>query len=129
MTSPSQLPRITRYLGAARGESMKEVCAHCGSKGTVVHSFVCEDGTTRQAMSGCIKLFPISVVAAEDMRLREKAREYEAKGWTLNSFDRRMREAIDAHYAGDMPLDEAARRIKSEKARAEAWRANRGRRR
>lgn len=97
-SNPAQLPRIVRFLGT--DDSPGSSCPHCGATGRYIHRFVVEDGRTLAAMSGCVKLFPQSRVAAEEMRLRKKAAEREKRGWRLNRNDRDALDAIEAFYAG-----------------------------
>ena len=103
------LPRIVRFLGTSDGGPSdgkgSAECPHCGASGRYVHRFQCEDGTTRGAMSGCIKLFPVHPIASADMALNERERDLQKRfGPTasLNTWDKRIRVAIDAFYAGEM---------------------------
>lgn len=53
------LPRIVAVLGRSdSGEYGAATCPHCGAAGRYVYTFQCDDGTTRGAMAGCLKLFP-----------------------------------------------------------------------
>ena len=98
------LPRIVRFLGT--DDSPDSSCPHCGSTGRYIHRFIVEDGRTLAAMSGCVKLFPCSMVAIEEQRLRKKQADRMKKGWALGRPDQNALDAIDRFYAG--VLDERA---------------------
>ena len=72
MNQPSiaSLPRIVRFLGT--DDSPGSCCPHCGAEGRYTLRFQVEDGRTMGAMRGCVQLFPVSRVATEELRLREK---------------------------------------------------------
>lgn len=56
-TATAPLPAIVKMLGvddAGAGAS----CPHCGATGRWIYNFLCEDGTQRAAMAGCLKQFP-----------------------------------------------------------------------
>lgn len=122
------LPKITRYVGMMRGESMQETCPHCGARGTVIHHFECEDGTTRGAMSGCVQMFPWSIIAREHKRICEKQADYAKRGWDLPRFDQRSLAVIEDHYAGGRDLASAERELQAIKREAAEWRQRRNRR-
>lgn len=129
------LPRITRFLGTSDGGPSdgkgSAICPHCGASGRYVHYFECEDGTKRGAMSGCIKLFPVSPIAQADLALNEKHRDLQkrfGKGATLNTWDKRIREAIDAFYAGTMGERTALDNIQWARQAAATYRQSRRRR-
>jgi hypothetical protein len=97
------LPRIVRFLGIDECEGSS--CPHCGAEGKYIIRFQCDDGIRRGAMRGCVKLFPVSQIANEEMRLREKLNGYiKAYGETahLNANDTRALDAIEAFYAGQL---------------------------
>lgn len=130
MAEVMSLPRLVRFIETVDG-SEGAVCPHCGASGRWIHSFEAADGKRYSAMSGCIKLFPVSPVALEDQRLREKGSEYYKKGWTLPGWDLRMLAAVDAFYSSSRsPHDEeqAMRAIRREKKTADLFRKSRGRR-
>jgi hypothetical protein len=105
MAAIASLPRIVRFLGTSDAGGPDAVCPHCGATGRYVHSFECEDGSTRGAMSGCIQLFPVHPIASAALRLSDRERDLRERfGRTakLNSWDQQIREAIDAFYAGTM---------------------------
>src|SRR5215468_8520593 len=116
------LPKLVQFLytydGGPCDDGATATCPHCGADGRYVHWFKTEDGETRGAMSGCIKLYPVSPVAREDMRLREKAREYATKGWKLPSWDLKMIEAIESFYAGELSESQAIKDITRQKQAA-----------
>jgi hypothetical protein len=95
------LPRIVRFLGVDYAPGCS--CPHCGATGAYVHRFLVEDGRTLGAMSGCVKLFPVSRVALEEARLQRKLLDYRKRYGAqarLGRNDQRMLEAIEAFYAG-----------------------------
>lgn len=123
MNAHASLPTIVRFHGMSRTGPGEDNCPHCGAVGSVVHYFECVDGTRRGAMSGCIKLFPVSPVAREDMRLQKKAADYaRGNGYALNRWDHAIREAIDAFYAGTATEDYVMRVIQCERSKATNWR-------
>lgn len=101
MNAVMSLPRIVRFLETIEGGS----CPHCGADGRWIHRFVTDDGNQRGAMSGCVKLFPVSRVALEEQRLRKKEeslRKRFGESAHLNRNDTRAMEAIEAFYRGEM---------------------------
>lgn len=93
------LPRIVRFIGTSEGSS----CPHCGAEGKYIVWFQLETGAKHGAMRGCVKLFPVSQIANEEMRLREKLNGYlEAYGPDahLNANDSKALQAIEDYYAG-----------------------------
>jgi hypothetical protein len=123
----ADLPKITRYVGmtdhgpADDNGVAPTTCPHCGSPGRYVHHFEVEGGYTASAMSGCIRLFGITRLAQEDMKLSEKERELAGKKWNPNSWQKKMREAIEAAYKGEITEDEALRTIDRQKAASAAY--------
>ncbi len=102
MTKPAKmglLPRIVRFLGT--DDSPDSSCPHCGATGRYIHRFQVENGTFAAAMSGCVKLFPVSRIAVEEQRLRKKLGDYAKRGWnSLNRRDTEALAAIEDFYAG-----------------------------
>lgn len=121
------LPKIVEYLNMTDAgpcdDGPTDTCPHCGSDGRYVHYFKCDDGSTRGAMSGCVKLFPVSRVVSEHMKLADKERELKAKGWKLNSWQTKMLEAVEAFYRGEITEDDAIRTIGSQKDAQARYRA------
>ena len=121
-------PRIIRFRGTddAPGAS----CPHCGAEGRWIIRFTVEgpDGkpVDRAAMRGCVKLFPVSRIALEELRLRDKAEKYAKQGWSLNRGDTHALEQIEAFYAGTVTERAALAIVDSSKA-ANMLRARRGR--
>ena len=102
-TTLAALPRIIRFLGTSDAGGPDAVCPHCGATGRYVHSFQCDDGSTRGAMSGCIQLFPVHPIAQADMALKKRETDLRQRfgpSASPNSWDQRIREAIDSFYAG-----------------------------
>jgi hypothetical protein len=71
----------------------------------VIH-FLTEKGNGG-AMAGCVKLFPVSQVALEEKRLREKQEDYEKKGWKLNKLDSAALEALEEFYLNKLSEQDA----------------------
>ena len=124
-------PKIVEYItmidGGPCDDGPTSVCPHCGSDGRYVHYFKCEDGGEYGAMSGCIKLFPVSPVVSEHMKIADKARELKAKGWKLNSWQTAILEAIQAFYAGTVDEAETMKVITRQKNAMAQYRANKAR--
>jgi hypothetical protein len=101
LSSSSKLPRIVRFLESE--DSPGASCPHCGATGRWIHRFQVEDGRTLAAMSGCVKLFPVSRIATEEARLRTKLTKY-LKSYgpnaKLNRRDAEALQAIEDFYAG-----------------------------
>lgn len=99
MNVVSDLPKIVRFLGT--DDCPGAECPHCGATGRWIHRFTVADGRNLAAMSGCVKLFPVSQVAAEEARLQKKAKDYADLGWgNLNRNDQEALRAIEEFYAG-----------------------------
>lgn len=107
------LPRIVRFLGT--DDCPGSACPHCGCTGRYIHNFVTDDGRTLAAMSGCVKLFPVSLVALEEQRLRKKANERAKRGWRLNRNDLDALAAIEQFYAGALDERSALSRVQHAK--------------
>lgn len=120
------LPRIIRFNGRSdSGEYGNASCPHCGADGRYVFHFLCEDGTSRGAMAGCIKLFPVAPVAKAHAALIEKGQDYAKKEWNLPSWDLAKLEAIESFYRSEIDERTCELRIANQTARAAAYRANR----
>lgn len=120
------LPKIVRFLEPEIADD--SVCPHCGADGKVVHRFEVDDGRTLAAMSGCVKLFPVSPVAKAEQALMKKRVDYRERGWKLPSWDREKEAAIQAYY--DSPRTSADERVALDRIRlaemqAKAWRNSR----
>jgi len=129
------LPKIIYFIGlndygpCDRGHG-SATCPHCGAEGRYVYAFICEDGTTRGAMKGCVQLFPKHLLATESLRILQKEAEYRAKKptpWSLPSWDLKIKEAIERFAKGEIQQWEAEAIVKSEKFRAQQYRKNRHR--
>lgn len=104
------------------------ICPHCGAEGRYIYSFLCEDGTQRAAMRGCLGKFPQHPVFAPEMtRILDKERRYKNAGWTLPAWDEEIKAAILAYAAGDVTEAAAKSRVLRAKHQAAAYRARRGR--
>jgi hypothetical protein len=116
------LPRIIRFDGRSdAGEYGAATCPHCGADGRYVWSFLCEDGTRRGAMAGCIRLFPVSAVADEHRKIMERQADREKKGRNLASWDVAKLAAIEAFHAGETTEGDALRTIETQNAKRTAW--------
>jgi hypothetical protein len=118
----ASLPKIVRFVNTVWGESGEMECPHCGARGTVVHTFELEGGRVAGAMSGCIKLFPVSPIANEDLKIRKKeADQKRGKGYGLNRWDKEVQRIIGDFYAGVLDERAATVMIKSQRDQARAW--------
>lgn len=121
-TVAADLPRIVRFEGMTdSGEYGAATCPHCGADGRYVWNFVCEDGTRRGAMAGCITKFPVSKVAEEHKKIMERDEDRAKKGQKLASWDVAKLAAIESYYAGETPIELALATIQSENARRTRW--------
>lgn len=108
-------------------------CPHCGARGRYVHIFLCDDGATRGAMSGCVKLFPhmktaLSIMAqsAHDkiQEARDLKRELKLASWFKDVLD-----GIEDYESGVLSLGELEAIGTRQYQRREKWLRNRGYRR
>lgn len=100
--SVSTFPKIVRFLETIDAPGSQ--CPHCGAEGRYILRFQVEDGRILGAMRGCVKLFPVSRVAIEELRLREKLKKYiklYGPGATLSKRDNEAVDTIDAYYRGE----------------------------
>lgn len=103
-----KLPKILAVLacddhGACDPEPTA-VCPHCGADGRYVYTFLCDDGTTRGAMKGCIKLFPRSPAAGQcEKALAKQSLASRGKGYA-SKWDERILTAIDQLRAGTLEI-------------------------
>jgi hypothetical protein len=103
----STFPKIIRFTGTTdSGDFGNATCPHCGALGRYVIHFLTEKGNGG-AMAGCVKLFPVSQVALEEKRLREKQEDYEKKGWKLNKLDSAALEALEEFYLNKLSEQDA----------------------
>jgi len=123
MALKETLPTII-YIEAKHdfGEGGATNCPHCGAKGRYVYRFRCDDGTTREAMSGCIRLFSWSSLVSEHQRIIDK----ETSGRKLASWDREMLDAIEQCARGDIPEWQALNIIGGAKRDRTRWMISRG---
>jgi hypothetical protein len=110
------LPRIVRFIETTDC-GPGATCPHCGATGRWIVRFVTDDGRHLGAMRGCVQLFPVSQVAREGLRLRDKAAKYAKQGWHLNQADTRALETIEAFESGNATEQQAMSAVKSAKAR------------
>lgn len=62
-------------------------CPHCGAEGRYIYTWE-EDGVIRSAMAGCYKMLTGKVNKGEKEKYMELLFEKQAKGKTLNSWDK-----------------------------------------
>lgn len=118
----TSFPKIVTFLGKSdSGEFGNAICPHCGAKGRYVIDFVCEDGVRRGAMSGCIKLFPISPLAKEHIAITERQTERAAKGQKLASWDIAKLDAIDQVLAGALTVEQALVVVRDQNYKRSVW--------
>ena len=116
----ARLPRIVRFVETTRHDGAS--CPHCGAIGAVIHTFYTEDNVRRGAMSGCVKLFPVSPIAAEDLRIRKKQDDYARRGWKLPSWDQEAQARIQDFYDGKLTEAAALAMVKAQKSAAASYR-------
>ncbi len=86
-------------------------CPHCNARGRYVHIFLCDDGTTHGAMSGCIKLFPhmktaLSIMAQAGHDKLQEARDLSKPEPKLASWFKDVFDGIDDFESGAITLGE-----------------------
>ena len=125
----NELPKIVRFLGVddagPADPRPNGVCPHCGAEGRYTWRFLTEDGQTLGAMSGCLKLFPVSLVALEEKRLIEKERDLQKRygeSAHLNSWDTKIMEAVGAFHRDEISEKDFERTVRQQKAAAQQWR-------
>ena len=111
----SSLPRIITVLakkdhGPCDGGATA-VCPHCGADGRYVYTFLCEDGSRRGAMAGCIKLFPRHPLCYKVQGIFDKVAEYSRKHFKPASWDLAVLDAVAALNAGQINVAEWEHRV------------------
>lgn len=126
-------PKVIQFLGITDGgpcdDGPTAMCPHCGADGRYIHWFVTDDGHTRGAMAGCVKLFPVSPIAAAHQKLVEKEADLMkrfGRDAHLNSWDTKKMQTIEAFYAGEITEADALRTISYQTAAATSWRRSKG---
>ena len=115
--------KIIRFFDMSdSGEYGNAVCPHCGALGRYVYRFQLEDGSNHGAMAGCIKKFKVHPIAKVQLKLMDKEKEYQKKGWNLPSWDRNIVEALDKYYANEIDANECQWIINKENQRAADYR-------
>jgi hypothetical protein len=129
LTPTSTLPKIITVLGVKDcGPCDPEptgVCPHCGADGRYIYSFLCEDGTVRGAMKGCIQLFPRHPLAFKVQGVFKKQVDYAKKKWKLASWDSAVIEATGDLEARRISLAEWEGRVRNAFAQRDAYLARR----
>lgn len=97
-------------FGPSDGEGSTS-CPHCGARGRHVWYFICEDGSKRGAMRGCLQLFPQAAGTSRYARLIQEAFDRQAKakeeGKKLASWWAEMIDAAEEFRSQSLP-DHAA---------------------
>ena len=121
-TQRTQLPSIIQFTGVTdSGEYGNATCPHCGADGRYVYHFVTTEGAAG-AMAGCIKLFPVSPVAKAHQAVLDKQRA----GKNLNGWDRKIAEACERLYRGEIDEAAALHLIQIEQISRKQWMASKG---
>lgn len=117
ITPTSTLPKIITVLGVQDcGPCDPEptgVCPHCGTDGRYIYTFLCEDGTRRGAMKGCIQLFPRHPLAMKVQGVFKKQLDYTKKQWKLATWDQMVIDATGDLEAKRINLAEWENRVRS----------------
>lgn len=122
----SDLPKIVYFIGLDdSGEYGNANCPHCGADGRYTYYFVCDDGTTRGAMKGCLSKFKMHGFAKIHATLLEKQKDYSRKNWKLPSWDLRMLEVIEQFGRGEISEHDAQVSISNAKQAASNYRKSR----
>lgn len=125
----STLPAIIAFLGTSdSGEYGNARCPHCNAEGRYVHTFICEDGTRRGAMSGCIQLFPQSRDRYSKLAMEAYKRSKQAKeeGRNLASWWADMVAACESLGDGAIGIDEWRFQVGQAESRRQAWLSKNG---
>lgn len=128
-TTKTGLPRIVRFDETTdSGEFGNATCPHCGALGRYTHWFLGEDGKRHGAMSGCIKLFPISRIAEEHKKISEKQRQNKnsRRPKSLNNWDTKKLNAIERYYDGKLTEGQCLAWIDDENRSRDAWMRSKG---
>ena len=104
------------------GEYGNARCPHCGALGRYVYRFTYEDGSKGGAMAGCIKTIARSPLAIEAQRILDKESEYSSKGWSLPSWDIKIKEIIESFKDGKLSLSQAQTFVNDQKKKAADYR-------
>ncbi len=116
------LPRIIAMISKTdAGEFGATTCPHCGADGRYVWTFLCDDGTTRGAMAGCLQRFPKSRLVDEHKKIIERAAEREQAGRSLASWDENKLAAINEVIAGTLTEQAALDIVATENLKRSAW--------
>ena len=106
----TSLPKIITVLGVQDcgpcDPDPSGSCPHCGAGGRYIYTFLCEDGTKRGAMKGCIQLFPRHPLAFKVQGVFRKQMNYAKKKWQLASWDTTVIDACGELEAKRMNLRE-----------------------
>ena len=130
----SDYPTIIEFTGMYDGGPCEDgataTCPHCGADGRYIHFFKTADGHEAGAMSGCLKLFPVSPVAKIQKKLQDKEHQLRVaygKDAHLNSWQQKMQDSIRIFQAGGMDEATCLSQIAWQEQKMAEYRANRRR--
>jgi len=105
-----------------------DTCPHCGASGRYVLTFLCDDGVTRGAMSGCFQLFrrASGPVVALTRKACEKAAEARTSRRTLASWWEEILAATTRLGSGEITPNEHRALVLSADGRRREWLARKG---
>lgn len=131
ITPTLTLPSIVAVIGTHDAGPIEDggtLCPHCGAQGRYVHTFICSDGTTRGAMSGCIQLFPTSSARESKLAMEAFKRQRSAaeEGKSLASWWKEMVEASEQLGAGTISIEGWKTKIMSAESRRQTWLSKNG---
>lgn len=118
--------------GPCEPGSPSAFCPHCGSGGRHVWEFFCQDGTRRAAMRGCLKLFPSSKLAIDQMTAIDRFHEAIAdqksgkRKWGPASWDNDIFGITEDLAHGEIDIDGAKAGIAAALDRRRAFLARKG---
>lgn len=125
----STLPSIVAFIETHdSGEYGNATCPHCGAEGRYVHTFICDDGTRRGAMSGCINLFRVSKDWATKLCMEAFKRQRDAKDQDrrLATWWQEMIEACGKLGEGTISVEEWRSLVGQAENRRQQWLSNNG---
>lgn len=96
-------------------------CPHCGARGRYVRTFLCEDGTTKEAMRGCYQKWPKSGVPTQIALARSRADKALGYGRTVASWDAHILESDTAFQQGSMTMEALKRAIEHWEKMRQEW--------
>jgi hypothetical protein len=129
MKTTEALPKIIAIVGIEdHGPCDPEPtasCPHCGADGRYIYHFICEDGSHRGAMAGCLKLFPKHQFAEKVQGVFKKSLEARKSGRRLASWDEDVLKATEMLESGAIQQREWEARLSGAFYRRAAYLKNR----